>query len=96
MGDNAATELAAALGKNSCLQTLMWDENNLTLTAWQGLASALKSNKTLTKVPPPMSDMTKAVQGSKDRAKAREKVEEVLKQISDQLKENAKASISSE
>jgi len=64
--------------------------NQITLGGWQAFSSALKNNKTLREVPSPEKDIGKAISSAKDKAKQREKIAEVMQQISQILKNNGK------
>lgn len=54
----------------------------------QVFLSGLKSNKTLGEVAPSEKDMRKELSASKDKARAREKLDEVIANINQILKDN--------
>jgi len=81
MGDKAAIELCDALRVNGALSHLVWDENYVNLSGYQALASALKTNKRLSKMPLPVEDLDRAVDEAREKKRFKEKITEILNAI---------------
>eukprot|EP01087_Luapelamoeba_hula_P000291 TRINITY_DN10200_c0_g1_i1.p1 TRINITY_DN10200_c0_g1~~TRINITY_DN10200_c0_g1_i1.p1 ORF type:complete len:936 (+),score=135.81 TRINITY_DN10200_c0_g1_i1:260-3067(+) len=92
-GDRAAVAISDALRKNTRLTFLNWDNNGIAMGGYQAFRSCLEAgnNKTLYDVPFPRFDVDRAVAGSKDAGRFRQRINELFLEINTSLKNNREA-----